>query len=96
MCEENGLTENIIVFKYKFSFKNRKEKIITIKLNALTLDHIPSEKKNSCPSWTKLSFYQCENCPLDVNIHEYCPIAVNFIDLFDYFTPTETNSHRNE
>jgi len=86
----NKLSEEVITFRYKFVFNERKEKKITIKLNALTLDYIPSENQNSRPSWTKLDYYQCENCPLDKENNDYCPIAYNFVDLVDLFTSLDS------
>jgi len=86
----NRLDEDVITFKYKFFINGRKEKKVTINLNALTLDYIPSENQNSRPPWTKLYHYQCENCPLDKENNEYCPIAYNFVDLVDFFTSLDS------
>lgn len=90
MGVENRFSEELVTFRYKFAFEDETEKVFTINLNALTLDYIPSEKKNSPPFWTKLSHCQCNNCPLDEKENEYCPIAYNFIDLFDFFTSLDS------
>ena len=33
------------------------------------------------PTWTKLEFNQCPNCPLNPNQIEYCPVALALTDL---------------
>lgn len=90
MGDKNRFSDDVVTFRYKFVFKDRNEKDFIINLDALTLDKIPSEKKNSLPFWTKLNFCQCNNCPLDEKKNDFCPIAYNFIDLFDFFTSLDS------
>jgi len=77
--------DKAITFIYRFRFEDGSEKVFTIKLNAITLNYIPLEKKQPYPEWTKLDYSQCENCPLEKPQNEYCPIALNFLDLFEFF-----------
>ncbi len=37
------------------------------------------------PDWTRLEFEQCPNCPLDPEVHEYCPVAVNMSNVLMVF-----------
>jgi len=37
------------------------------------------------PAWTELEFHQCRNCPLDVNSHRYCPLALSIVDIVEHF-----------
>lgn len=39
----------------------------------------------SYPEWTELKNFKCPNCLLVENEYKYCPIAVNIIDLIDFF-----------
>ena len=70
-------------YKYTFKFKDGAEKKYTVVLDAATLE-LRAEKIPNPPEWTKLSFQQCENCPLSSAI-EHCPIAVNLAVLVAEF-----------
>ena len=76
---------NKIVFHYRFLFHDKTEKRFIIELNEKTLDYISQVTKKELPDWTKLEHSQCENCPLSPKIHPRCPIAVNIVDLFEFF-----------
>jgi hypothetical protein len=83
------MTENtvkdVIYFKYKFKFKDNFEKEFIIHLNNVTLNII-NETKNEYPVWTSLTKdLKCPNCPLDQEKIKYCPIAINLIELIDFF-----------
>ena len=82
MDEENN---GQLTFNYEFSFEDGTKKNFAIKLDSTSLDYIPIKISSPPPAWTKLNYCRCEECPLDENQHEYCPIAVNIIDLFDCF-----------
>lgn len=74
-----------VTFNYKFIFKNGSEKEFNIELNSITLNLIQTGNKTTCPEWTKLNCFKCPNCALDEHQHEFCPIAVNLIEIVDYF-----------
>ena len=40
---------------------------------------------NRLPSWTRLDYHQCPNCPLDVLEHPYCPAAANLVSIVNSF-----------
>jgi len=73
-----------ITFNYKFIFKNGTEKEFNIELDSVNLNLIRTGNK-ICPEWTKLNCFKCPNCTLDERQYEFCPIAVNMIDIIDYF-----------
>lgn len=75
-------TEPIRYF-YKFQFENGTTTEFEILLNAQSLELI-QDKNQPTPKWTKLQYYQCENCPLTGNV-EYCPVAVNLSKLVETF-----------
>jgi len=85
MQNENKEQGNSLTFRYKFIFEDRTEKTFEINLDAATLNYIPLKNLQSPPNWTKLNYARCENCTLDQKQCDYCPIALNFIDLFDFF-----------
>ena len=37
----------------------------------------PHAHRGLRPEWTKLGFNQCDNCPLHVETHEHCPVALD-------------------
>jgi hypothetical protein len=73
-----------ITYNYKFIFNSGAQKEFNIELDNVTLNFIKTENK-ACPEWTKLSCFKCPNCILDERQYEFCPIAVNMIDIVDYF-----------
>ena len=90
MCEEIKPRKGVITFRYRFIFEDLTEKDFTINLNAVTLDYIPSQKKSHPPSWTRLNHFKCVNCPLDEKDNAYCPIAVNFVEFFEFFKSVDS------
>ena len=73
-----------IVYKYKFKFVDGKEKDFELTLDSKTLNLVQQERKN-LPDWTELKNFRCPNCTLDENRNRYCPIAVNIIDVVEFF-----------
>ena len=73
-----------ISLEYCYKFKNGTKKTITINLERETLNLIIA-RKPAPPLWTLLSHKKCENCPLDVTTHTYCPVAFNFVDIAEQF-----------
>lgn len=70
-------------YRYKFRFPNGLEKNFEVVLRADTLELV-TNKSLPKPEWTKLKYYQCENCPLGDDV-EYCPVAVNLSSLVETF-----------
>jgi heterodisulfide reductase subunit C len=74
-----------ITYNYKFIFNNGGEKEFNIDLDRVTFNLIQTGDK-AFPEWTKLSCFKCPNCILDERQYEFCPIAVNMVDIIDYFS----------
>jgi hypothetical protein len=74
---------DIIRYEYRFNFENGPEMNFEVKLDAHSLALI-REGDAQNPSWTKLDFHQCENCPLSIEV-EYCPVAVNLARIVEAF-----------
>lgn len=60
---------------YIIDFLDGKQLVLPLYLDSSTL--ALQQRVENLPEWTKLEFEQCPNCPLDPDIHEHCPIAVN-------------------
>jgi heterodisulfide reductase subunit C len=72
-----------VTYNYRFIFKDGVEKEFNIALDSVTLNLLPTDKKNY-PEWTKLNCFRCSHCTLNDQC-EYCPIAINMVDVVDYF-----------
>ena len=81
---ENGCHNDCLTFRYTFLFEDGSRRNFSIHLDSSSLNYIPNKKIPNPPFWTKLSYFQCVNCPLD-NGYRYCPVAINFLELFDHF-----------
>jgi hypothetical protein len=54
----------------------------------LNIDHqtvVMQPNNDSKPEWAILAHHQCENCPLDKESEELCPVAKNLADVTDSF-----------
>ena len=69
---------------YKFTFSDHTVREFHVRLDGETLSLIP-QKKSPAPRWTRLSYRQCPNCPLNPKIHPHCPIALNLVNVVEIF-----------
>jgi len=70
--------------EYAYRFANGTEKNFDLRLDAQTLG-LMLEKHADPPAWALLRHKQCENCPLDVQKHRHCPVALNFAVIAETF-----------
>lgn len=78
------VSEKIKTLTYKFKLESGVEKVFTIRLKLPSLDLITHPPEHP-PDWTRLTFNQCPNCPLDPATHARCPVALNLVELLDFF-----------
>jgi len=78
------MPEYVKKLRYQFRFSNGKQQEFTVRLRHPSLDLI-AEHRQELPSWARLTFHQCPNCPLDALRHSYCPIAVNLAEVIETF-----------
>ena len=74
----------LIKIRYCFKLGNEDQEVFVLQLNPETLElveNIPEE----LPDWTRLDFYQCPHCPLDVKKYPHCPVAVNLVNILQKF-----------
>jgi hypothetical protein len=70
--------------RYRFRFPEGSEERIDLELDRQTLEllgNAPAEP----PEWTRLGFHQCPNCPLKVEEHPHCPLALHLVNLVKKF-----------
>ena len=84
MSKNSDDVHKVISLQYRFKFGSGLERKIALNLDEKTLNLIQTEKA-SYPKWTALRFFQCPNCSLDEAHHAFCPIAINIVDLVDFF-----------
>ena len=77
-------SEDILAYHYKFTFSNNEERAFNIRLDRTALNLIAAEEK-APPQWTLLRHFKCPNCTLAEEQHKFCPIALNLIDVVEFF-----------
>lgn len=75
---------NHIKIDYLFRFKNGDKREIPLLLDENTLALV-SENNFTPPFWSELTFHQCSVCPLDPELHSYCPIALQLSGIVGFF-----------
>lgn len=78
-------TQRPFRFDYQFKFEDGYTKNYHIALDPKTLSLIPDEHRHQPQEWTRLNYNQCSNCPLAIDSHPFCPIAVNIMELVETF-----------
>jgi len=78
-------TQRPFRFDYQFQFEDGYTKNYHIALDPKTLSLIPDEHRHQPQDWTKLNYKQCSICPLVIDSHPFCPIAVNIMELVETF-----------
>ena len=73
-----------ITFQYCFSFTDSSEEVFEIKLNPKDLILLNSNDK-PLPEWTKLDFFQCKNCPLNIEQWPHCPLSASLVNVVNRF-----------
>ena len=72
------------IIQYLFSKVNNSQENFLFELDGRSLE-LKSTIPDDLPLWTALDFYQCPNCPLDINNHPQCPLAVNLVNIVSRF-----------
>jgi len=84
MKPDEEIGEQTVSFRYKFTFSDNRVREFSVELDAESLSLIRKERA-SYPDWTRLSYRKCPNCPLSEKHHPNCPIAVNLVDVVEFF-----------
>jgi len=73
-----------ITISYQFIFSEDKILDYEIKLDPDTGELLTSEKPD-IPTWCKLEYSKCDECTIYTEGKEYCPLAINSLDIINYF-----------
>ena len=65
---------------YHFEFQDGKFKEYEIMLEPESLSMIHVDGDPEPAEWTNLDYEQCSCCPLTIDTHPQCPIAVNIME----------------
>ena len=69
---------------YNFKLPDGSEEGFHLRLDPETLE-LRGGTPAVSPEWTKLDFHQCPNCPLKVEEHPDCPLALRLVNLVQRF-----------
>jgi len=78
-------SEQQLLFRYTFNLADGPSRCFEVRLEAQTLSLVKTDRVD-LPEWTRLESCQCPNCPLDADENPHCPLAVDIIDLVEFFT----------
>lgn len=73
-----------ISIQYRFTLRDGSQKVFNLLLDKQKLellDYIPE----NVPAWAYLDFNQCPNCTLSTQTTQYCPLAVNLVNIVESF-----------
>lgn len=82
MTKENS--GKVVSVEYHFKLLSGDEKRFHIDLHEETLQQLQSPSK-PLPDWTRLTYHQCPNCPLNPAEHTHCPVAASLVNLVEAF-----------
>lgn len=74
----------VLCYRYRFMYGGGNEVAFDIELEPESLSQVQQER-GWHPNWTALNWQQCPNCPLRVDEHPQCPVAVSLIDVVSFF-----------
>ncbi len=74
-----------VSIEYRFSLPDGSREIFHFELLAENLELVEMPSPSPLPEWTRLSFYQCPNCPLTEAEHAYCPYAAKISHVVNRF-----------
>ncbi|PIU19042.1 MAG: hypothetical protein COT16_00350 [Elusimicrobia bacterium CG08_land_8_20_14_0_20_44_26] len=77
--------KEIIEIVYEFLFDDGRKHSFSLRIDAENLTLVGGRKGDG-PVWTRLDYSKCPNCPLDAEKTEYCPLALNLVDIIEEFS----------
>lgn len=69
---------------YRFRFPDGDQKEFLVQLDRKNCSLV-APNLQTYPEWTELEYRQCGQCPLSVDEHKHCPVAVNMIEIVEFF-----------
>lgn len=81
--------KKLLVYSYRFKFKDNKEETFQVTLDPETLTVIKNDSE-PFPDWASFDNFQCNICPIENKSNGFCPVAVNLIDIIKFFSNTHS------
>jgi hypothetical protein len=78
------MSDENIVYKYKFVFEDGKDAQFNLTLDPKTL-LMQRDIIEPYPEWTELEFNKCPHCPVDPRLEKHCPVALNLMSPISIF-----------
>jgi hypothetical protein len=66
----------VIEIDYEFKFEDGKAKTFNVQLDEQKLCLLNAQNIPEKHDWALMENFQCENCPLDADENQYCPLAL--------------------
>jgi len=78
------MADDSIAIEYQLTLPNGGQKRHVVHLDSASMA-LQSTAVEPLPEWTRLSFHQCPNCPLNPATHARCPVAVGLVEVVESF-----------
>jgi hypothetical protein len=73
-----------MTIKYYFTLPEGVREVFNLQIDAQELELVGG-MPDVLPSWAKLDFHQCPNCPLTPDTYPHCPLAAHLVDIVRRF-----------
>jgi hypothetical protein len=73
-----------LTIKYYFTLPEGVREVFNLQFDAQEVELVGGMPE-ALPSWTKLDFHQCPNCPLTPETHPHCPLAAHLVNVVERF-----------
>lgn len=73
-----------IHIKYYFLLESGTQKSLAFQFEPLS-PYVSPKLSRDIPEWTRLEYNQCPNCPYQPGAMDYCPLALNLVDIIKRF-----------
>ncbi|OGP81182.1 MAG: hypothetical protein A2Z08_10325 [Deltaproteobacteria bacterium RBG_16_54_11] len=73
-----------MTIRYYFTLPEGVREVFNLQFDAKKLE-LTGNMPDVMPSWTRLDFHQCPNCPLTPDTHPHCPLAAHLVNIVERF-----------
>jgi len=73
-----------MTIKYYFTLPEGVREVFNLQIDAQEVELVGG-MPDVLPSWAKLDFHQCPNCPLTPDTYPHCPLAAHLVDIVRRF-----------
>jgi hypothetical protein len=77
------MSENFTII-YEFALPDKGSELFELVFDAATVELIAPDAEDT-PFWTRLAYEQCPHCPLTIETHDHCPVALNLVPAIAHF-----------